>query len=209
MIKLIVDFMMVALLTLAMNHRITGDLVHGVFGIVLFVLFFLHILLNWGSLKKNFVRINLIKAIIIFLLGVTVLLIITSILLAQMIFNSFPLKTDHEYIRRIHVLLAYWLFVLSSLHLGLHLKFVIKTFERVLAKMTVLKIPFYILSFVFGVYSFVDRDFFYKLFGHYSYDNFNSRTSIFFVFLEFIAIFLGIMLWVYIVDRKGIKNEFF
>lgn len=123
-IKIIVDVLMGALFLLAMAPRLTGVFPHEIIGVGLGVLFLAHTGLNIGWYKNlvhgpysvyrgSWTVINLL------LLVCMVGMIISGILISRHLFASLPLPGGWT-ARRLHTLFAYWGFVLTALHVGLH-----------------------------------------------------------------------------------------
>lgn len=127
-VKPIVDILMAIALLLLMSYELIGSTAHEIVGIVMFVLFIVHHILNIHWTKSLFkgrqtpLRIFqdlLVVLILICMLGST----ISGIIISRHIFTFLNIKSAYV-ANRIHMLLAYWGFVFMSLHLGLHLNMI-------------------------------------------------------------------------------------
>ena len=123
-IKIIVDVLMGALFLLALAPHLTGVFPHEIIGVGLGVLFLAHTGLNIGWYKNlvhgpysvyrgSWTAINLL------LLVCMVGMIISGILISRHLFTFLPFSGGWT-ARRLHTLFAYWGFVLTALHVGLH-----------------------------------------------------------------------------------------
>ena len=83
---------------------------------------------------------------------------VSGILMSKHVLKEVTISGASGILRTIHMTLAYWGFILMSLHLGLHMKAVTATFTKRMNK--TVKIVFTILFIaisLYGVYAFVKR----------------------------------------------------
>lgn len=124
-IKILIDVSMTVLLMFLMSYMLAGPEIHEWMGSVLFLLFIAHHLLNlqW---HKNLFRgkytayrtISLIIDVLIFIGMLTSM--VTGIILSRYVFSWLNVTAGISLARRLHMLAAYWNYVLLSIHLGLH-----------------------------------------------------------------------------------------
>lgn len=133
-IKGSLDFIMLGVLAYLLHYRPGQGLrLHAWLGIVLFVLFLLHHLLNlawYRSLRKGkWSRPRLLLALLNLLLSLALLaLLASSIQIAGM---AFPLSWQPmAFWRSLHVFSAAWMAVLAGLHMGYHLNGMLVRLER-------------------------------------------------------------------------------
>lgn len=190
-----VDLVMMALLVLLMAYSLVGEEAHEWIGLSLFALVTVHHILNriwWRILKKRKVNaFSRFQRAVVMLLVVSMLGAMASgIYLSRYVFSSFfPEERNLVYAQRIHLLCAYWGFVLMGVHLGLHGRAI---FGGLCKKNKVLK---YSLSAVFigiaalGYAASVRRQFWLYLFNqNHFFAVFNvSRTA---YLLDYLAILL-------------------
>jgi cytochrome b561 len=128
-VKFIIDLVMSILLIIAMAYHMTGNavdgnIVHEVIGIAVFVLFFIHSILNMQWYKSIFkgkynVRRIYNTAINLLLLLIMATLMISGILLSRTIFAFIP-SIGGMFVRQLHTFAAYWGLILVGVHLGMH-----------------------------------------------------------------------------------------
>ena len=123
-IKIIIDTAMIILLPLLMAYSLIGETAHEWLGLFMFLLFILHHSMNPAWLRMLFkgrytpLRIY-ITGINFLLLIVMFLQPISGILLSKHIFH-FSGFGGISLARTVHLLLAYWGFILMSIHVGNH-----------------------------------------------------------------------------------------
>ena len=176
--KLAIDLAMTVFLLVAMACRITGNTVHELVGVSIFVLFIVHNILNrrWYKtvLKKNNHLLRLLnKAINQLLLVVMVMLLVSAVYMSRIVFDFIPVNSS-LIMRQIHVLSAYWGFVLISLHLGMHWRIVRGAVRRMTGITdtrrihTIVLRVFVMLIVVYGVQASFDRNIGSKLILYYT-----------------------------------------
>jgi hypothetical protein len=129
--KMLIDLLIFILMTLLMFYSITGNTLHEIMGILTFVLFIIHIVLNLGLIKKTLFRLkkgtilsNKFKLNIILefiMLICFIILFISSVFISQYIFS---VNSNGIFIT-IHYLFAYILFFLIIIHILMHLKMIV------------------------------------------------------------------------------------
>ena len=123
-IKIIVDVIMTVLFIVCMGYHLTENKTHEWLGTVLFVLFILHHILNFGWYKSLFkgkyTAVRVIHTIINILVTVDILLIMASgIMLSRNIFAFLNISAGMLG-RRLHMISTAWGYILMAMHLGLH-----------------------------------------------------------------------------------------
>jgi len=189
--KLGIDGMMTMLLIIAMSSTITGITWHIIIGISLCMLIIVHNILNRRWYKsihkgKHTAFRNLSTGVnMLFLAAMTVLFVSAAFISLG---GSF-------FMRQIHVLSAYWGFILMSVHIGMHGRMIVliagKTFGRIdssrICTITMRSIALCIAAY--GVMSSFDRNMGSKLIMYYSFDTINADESA----LSILAAYLSIM----------------
>lgn len=123
-LRMSVDVLMTALFLVLMAYHITGNRLHEWLGILLYVLFLLHHVLNrkWiASLLKgryNAVRI-LMLTINVLLFAAMLGMMISGALLSRDALRFLNLRAG-MFGRRLHMISTAWGYVLMSMHIGLH-----------------------------------------------------------------------------------------
>jgi hypothetical protein len=124
-LKTLVDVLMTAGLLFLMGYHFWGDTAHEWVGAGMFVLFILHHILNWrwwkGLVKGRCTPIRVFQLVIDLLVLVAMLgLMVSGVILSRQVFAFLPIQGGTAFARVLHMLSAYWGFVLMAAHLGLH-----------------------------------------------------------------------------------------
>lgn len=123
--KMIVDGMMTLGLLFLMGYQLWGESAHAWAGAGMLLLFLVHNFLNrsWyrNLFRGRFTPMRLVQ------IGVNMLLLTamlaqmySGIVMSRHVFAFLPIDGGMAAARRLHILGAYWGFVLMSVHLGLH-----------------------------------------------------------------------------------------
>ena len=123
--KILTDIAMTASILLLMTYGLFGEAAHEWIGVAMFALFILHHILNshWNRnlFKGKYTAIRILQTILVivvlfFILGS----MFSGIILSRHVFQSITIRGWRPFARNLHMISAYWGFVLMSLHLGLH-----------------------------------------------------------------------------------------
>ena len=172
-LRIALDMSMTVLLLCAYAFQIIGKTAHIGVGIVLFVLFVVHIFINR---TYTFRRIAM-TAVNIALVLAAVTMMVTGIGEA----------------RQIHTTTAYWFLPLIGVHLGLHWGMFANFINKNNVIIVVTRI-FACLFAAFGVWSFFDRDMFSKLFLGFSFDYWPQERPVVLFFAETLSV-MGIFVF--------------
>ncbi len=173
--KLAVDILMTVLLLLLMGYQFWGEAAHEWIGAGMLLLFIAHHILNWHwhkSLfkgKYNAIRILTLCVDLLVLLAMLAQMY-SGIVMSRYVFSFLPIESGMSLARRLHILGAYWGFILMSLHLGLHWNMIlgmIQKMARIKTSSKIRSISTFIAGLViagYGVWVFISRDFLTYLF---------------------------------------------
>jgi Domain of unknown function (DUF4405) len=123
LIRLVIDLSMTVLMLVAVAYQITGNTIHELVGVILFLLFIAHNFLNrrWYKTifkgKHNVVRILSIVVNLLFLVSMAVVMI-SSVPISRDIFPFIPINND-VILLQIHVMTSYWGFIFMAVHIGM------------------------------------------------------------------------------------------
>lgn len=123
LIRLVIDLSMTVLMLVAMAYQITGNKIHELVGVILFLLFIAHNILNrrWYKTifkgKHNVRRVLSIAVNLLFLISMAVVMI-SSVPISRDIFPFIPINND-MILLKIHVMTSYWGFIFMSVHIGM------------------------------------------------------------------------------------------
>lgn len=137
--KRIVDAAMTILLLLLMGYQFWGDFFHEWSGAGMFVLFIMHHIMNrrWykNLFRGKYSPMRLFWALVNLLVLAAMLgLMVSGIMLSRHVFIFLPFHGGAFFARILHMVSAYWGFVLMALHLGLHWGIVIGRVGKVIGK---------------------------------------------------------------------------
>lgn len=137
----------------AFGEVLDSGLVHEILGVVLFVLWIVHIVWNraWikGVLKGKYNALRIVRTVINAGVIVCVLfLIISGVMLSNHVFAWLGIESGASFARTAHMLASHWYLVLVSLHIGLHLSLFIR--GKVATGIT-------LALAAYGIYTFIAR----------------------------------------------------
>lgn len=138
-VKLITDILMTIALLLLMGYQFWGETPHEWIGMLMFLLFIFHHILN-GKWHKNLFK-GKYSAIRIITLCVDCLVLLSmiaqiysGIVMSRHVFSLLPIEGGMAFARRLHILGSYWGFIFMSLHLGLHWNMILGIIKRMKKK---------------------------------------------------------------------------
>lgn len=196
-LKLAVDIGMTAALLLLMAYELVGQAAHEWIGIGMFVLFVIHHILN-GSWIRNLLRgrynpVRIMQTgLVLLILCAMAGLMVSGIILSRHALSFLPIKGGRSFARNLHMLSAYWGFVLMSVHLGFHWSMMMGMAKKLFPKPSaVRKWVLRILALViagYGVYAFIRRDIgiYMLLRSHFVF--FDYEEPLVFFYLDYIAV---------------------
>lgn len=112
-LKASIDMTMLLLLPLLMGYSLMGEFMHEIMGILMFLLFILHHVLNQATLKNIFHgRYTLTRilntAVNLALLFVMIALPVSGIMLSRHLFAFLPISGGLIIARTVHLAASYW-----------------------------------------------------------------------------------------------------
>lgn len=115
----------------AFDGAVDSGLVHEVLGVVLFVMWAVHVVLNraWvkAVLKGKYNALRIVRTIINAGVIVCVLfLMVSGVMLSTHVFAWLGIESGASFARNAHMLASHWYLVFVSLHIGLHLSLFIR-----------------------------------------------------------------------------------
>ena len=192
--RMILDISMAVLLPMLMAYSLIGEMFHEVVGTAIFVLFIIHNILNrkwYRSIRSR----NIFQVCLnLFLLVFMILQPVTGILLSKHLYTFLPALPVSAQLRSIHMILAYWGYVMLCGHAGTHL---VAPFQKLVRKskngFTTLCVILGCIS-VYGVVSFIRRGFPGYMSGRTAFAFFDLSEPHIFFFLDYIAIMILFMM---------------
>ena len=187
-VRMAIDIIMVILMLLLMAYSLVGEELHEIAGVAMFVCFAIHQILNRGwykaLFKGRYTPQRIIRTVInILLLVVIILQPISGIMMSKHLFTFIQVRGISAISREVHLMLAYWAFVLMSMHAGTHIRM-----PKGRAG-TIISIIAAAVS-IYGIYAFIKRGFPGYMFGTMKFAFFDFSEPRVFFFLDYIAIMI-------------------
>ena len=187
-VRMAIDIIMVILMLLLMAYLLVGEELHEIAGVAMFVCFAIHQILNRGwykaLFKGRYTPQRIIRTVInILLLVVIILQPISGIMMSKHLFTFIQVRGISAISREVHLMLAYWAFVLMSMHAGTHIRM-----PKGRAG-TIISIIAAAVS-IYGIYAFIKRGFPGYMFGTMKFAFFDFSEPRVFFFLDYIAIMI-------------------
>ena len=194
--KTAADIAMTVILPVLMAYSLVGETLHEWIGVTMFLLFILHHAWNarWykslGKGRHSAVRtVNTVLDLV--LLFDMLLQMVSAILVSKHVFTFLDISSGASIGRVLHMLGAYWGFVLMSLHLGLHagtLEIRLWIHEKHGLR-TFLRILFAAVS-AYGIYAFLKRQLASYLFLRQMFVFFDTDEPLILFLLDYLAIMI-------------------
>ena len=200
-VKILLDTLMTFILLLLMAYNLVGEFAHILLGILIFFLFISHIALNihWSKSLFNgkYSAPRILQTIAVFAVFFAMLCsVISGLILSHII----PIRNGLIISKNLHLIGAYWGFVLISFHLGTNWHIIIgvfcKIFKKIKNKFTNL-ITTIIGSAIagYGIYAFIIRKFANYMFLKTTFVFFDKKESLWLFILDYLAI-MGLFVWI-------------
>ena len=211
--KIVVDIGMTVMLLLLMTYELIGAAAHEWLGMGMFALFIIHHILNrkWSRcvFKGKYTLFRIWQTILV--IGILFTMIgsmYSGVILSEHALSFLPIKGGRAFAREVHMLSAYWGFVLMSLHLGLHWSIMMG-----MAKRFVKKLPAAgkwllrgIAAFIagYGMYAFIQREIgrYMLLKNHFAF--FDFEEPLIFFLVDYVAV-MALFVWVSHYFSKGLR----
>ena len=202
-VKILADICMTVLLMLLMAFELIGRAAHEWIGTGMFILFIIHHILNtkWSRslLRGKYTPFRIFQtasavSALLFMLGS----FISALLISREVFAFLPVSSGQAFGGTLHMLCAYWGFVILSLHLGLHWNSIIGMAGRLVkkafrARRNILRILGTAIA-LYGVYAFFRREIPGYLFLRTQFIFFDFSEPLIFFFLDYLSI-MGMFVW--------------
>ena len=154
---------LVSIVLMGGAYLFPADIVHEILGVVLFVLWAVHITLNrrwYGALfRGQYNGRRMLQTVInCGVLICTIFLMISGIILSNHIFTFLGIESGLGFARTAHLLASHWYYMFMSLHIGMHVEMIAGKMKgpREGAPLKVLRVIFILIS-LYGIYAFIIR----------------------------------------------------
>lgn len=217
MIKSAVDIFMTLAMLFLMGYHLWGDAAHEWMGAGMLVLFIVHHILN-GNWHKTLFRgkysmLRIVMLVIDILLLVSMLAqMYSGIVMSRHVFAFLPIDGGMALARRLHILGAYWGFILMNLHLGLHWNMILRMTRKAARIKSSPKIRRIIACIAglamagYGAWVFIRRDFLTYMFLRSEFVFLDYDEPVWSFYADYICL-MG--LWVFLAHfaAKGIRRS--
>ena len=197
-VKIFIDFIMTLLLLLLMARQLTGDTVHEWLGAGMFLLWILHHILNmqWNGhiWKGKYTPFRILQLVVnILLLLAMIGTMVSGIILSREVFAFLPISGGLALARPLHILSAFWGFVLMALHLGLHWNMILGMIRKSTGVKTAKPVQIVLRTAgagiaVYGLYALFKNQFLSYMFLTSSFVFFDFERPALLFFTEYAAI---------------------
>lgn len=214
-LKMIIDIVMLIFVIILMGYFTTETQIHEILGTVTIVLFMIHLFLNkqWLlSLRKGryFFHRMVYLCTNISLIIALVFVIISSLMISSYVFSFLPFSTS-QIGRNMHLASTSWLFILVSLHIGLHMNILASQMKRKMIKSTFEYIYYFILIvwYIYGIIAFKNAELYKDMFIISEFKFFDYQMNPFLFYFNYLSIvyFLS-MTFHLLMKRKKAKMKF-
>lgn len=197
-LQIFLDLAMTILLPLLMAYEMIGKAVHEWLGVVMFILFVLHHMLNFSWLKSLFKgrynALRILRTVInLLLLLLMIGLMVSGLVLSRYVFDFLPVTGGSATARLVHLFTSYWAFALMSLHTGFHgsmimgmIRNVTETSGQSAIRIVVLRSMAVIVA-LYGIYAFVTRQITEYMFLRNQFVFFDFDEPIIFFLMDYMA----------------------
>lgn len=195
-LKLATDAGMTIAMLLLMAYSLVGEAAHEWIGMAMFALFVLHHILNRRWIRAvprgHYTPLRIVQTVLAGLIFLCMVgSMVSGIIVSRYVFDFLPIHSGYEFAEQLHILCAYWGFVLMSLHLGLHWNMMLTTASKNLKENKVRKWVLRIAGYLFAAYgavAFVRRNIglYLLLKSHFVFYDFSEPLVLF--LLDYLAV---------------------
>ncbi len=198
-IKHFIDLSMAIALLLLMSQALIGEETHEWIGVTMFVLVIVHNVLNINWYRNLFkgryppfriLQLVLDLSILLSMVG----LMASGIMMSRYVFKFLSIDSGMAVARTLHMICAYWGFVLMSFHIGLHTNMMMAAMRKgagiqkpSAVRKTVLRIMAALLC-SYGIYAFIKRQIGSYMLLRTMFVFFDFSEPLAFFFADYIAV---------------------
>lgn len=210
-LRLVLDLAMTLLLPLLMAYSLIGETFHEVAGTVMFALFIIHHVQNrrWQKslFRGQYSPYRVFQTVLNVLLFLFMILQpVSGILLSKHLFVWLPEIGSSAVFREWHLMMAYWGFILLSLHAGTHLTTPLRMLWKRSKNAWHCVFVLLLAGAVYGCLAFIKRRFAIYLFGISHFANFDFNEPRVYFLLDYLAVMVLFMVLGYGIAR-GLKHS--
>lgn len=214
-LKIAVDIGMTVMLLLLMTYELIGAAAHEWLGIGIFGLFVVHHILNrkWIRcvFKGKYALFRIWQTILV--IGILLTMVgsmYSGVILSEHALSFLPIKGGWAFARSLHMVCAYWGFILMSLHLGLHWGMMVGMAKRFIKETPIVgKYLFRVIALLaagYGAYAFIQREIGRYMFLKNHFAFFNFEEPLVFFWVDYMAV-MWCFVWISHYLSKVLKNN--
>ncbi len=214
-LKIAVDIGMTVMLLLLMTYELIGAAAHEWLGIGIFGLFVVHHILNrkWIRcvFKGKYALFRIWQTILV--IGILLTMVgsmYSGVILSEHALSFLPIKGGWAFARSLHMVCAYWGFILMSLHLGLHWGMMVGMAKRFVKEAPIVgKYLFRVIALLaagYGAYAFIQREIGRYMFLKNHFAFFNFEEPLVFFLVDYMAV-MWCFVWISHYLSKVLKNN--
>ncbi|MEY8410418.1 DUF4405 domain-containing protein [Lachnospiraceae bacterium 62-26] len=214
-LKIAVDIGMTVMLLLLMTYELIGAAAHEWLGIGIFGLFVVHHILNrkWIRcvFKGKYALFRIWQTILV--IGILLTMVgsmYSGVILSEHALSFLPIKGGWAFARSLHMVCAYWGFILMSLHLGLHWGMMVGMAKRFIKETPIVgKYLFRVIALLaagYGAYAFIQREIGRYMFLKNHFAFFNFEEPLVFFLVDYMAV-MWCFVWISHYLSKVLKNN--
>lgn len=214
-VRMIIDIIMTVLLPLLMAYSLIGEMFHEIVGTAILVLFIVHNIMNrkwYGALFKGKYNARRIFQTVLNLTLIIFIILqpVSGILMSKHLYTFLPTFSVSAFARSLHMILAYWGYVLLCIHAGTHLLPMISKLRKKKIRLAVFCALATAIS-AYGVYAFIKCRFPGYMSGRMMFAFFDYSEPRIFFFLDYFTIMILFMMFGYLaaygLGRIDIKRK--
>jgi hypothetical protein len=192
------DLLMIVIMPMLMAYSLIGETFHEVIGTIILVLFLMHQAFHanwWKAIFKGRYTPHrcCVTVLNVALLILMVLQPLSGIVLSRHLFTFLPINGIDAQARAVHMAVAYWLYILMSVHVGLHLDRIGHSLRRKSGRrrrtVWIIRACAAGVS-VYGIHAFVQRGLPGYMFLRTQFAFFDPEEPKYFFFIDYLAIFI-------------------
>lgn len=214
--KIGLDLVMTVLLLLLMARQITGHTAHEWLGAGLFALWIIHHALNFkwhGHLfKGKYTPLRVVQLLVNGLLLLAMLgAMASAVILSREVFAFLPITGGVALARPLHMLSAFWGFVLMAVHLGLHWGRILGMIRSACGPVTAKPLTLCLriggaAVAAYGLYAFIKNRFLSYMFLTSAFVFFDFERPLPLFFTEYMGI-MGLCVWLSYYGTKRLSKK--
>jgi len=196
-VRIIVDVAMTVLMPMLIAYSLIGEKFHELIGTIIFVLFLYHNWLNRGFWKNLFKGHYTPQRIFRTILNISLIVMmflqpLSGVVMSKHVFVFLPQLGISATARQIHMVLAYWFYVLMSIHLGTHVEMMAAKLRNMTSRNARIGIWLLIDIIAFyGIFAFTKRQFPAYMFMKMPFAFFDYSEPRVFFFVDYISIMVA------------------